>query len=162
MQVEAGTRKGQTARAPTTQEWADIMGTLHLAVQRRWGSPVDDAHADTNPIYIFDNASVHDRERLYYDPVYAIPRSCLDIKIPAHSPDFNKVAEHIHARLEHGLMVAMYKDQTVRTAEQCITLLKDLFLSITTEEIERDTLSLMSTFQAVLDADGGYPGRQHR
>ena len=155
MQVESGHRKGQPAKAPTTQEFVDFMTKLDTLVDQQWHTKNARAASYGGPIYVLDNAPIHNRGRVI---AAGIKPERLEYEIPPRSPDFNKVAEHIHHMLAQGLMDAMAADKQLKSADDLKAKVKWLFKhTISTYAIRNDARSLKETFRQVVLAGGHYP-----
>lgn len=130
------------------------MVELDKALNQLWHTQNARAASYGGPIYVFDNASIHNRDRAITG---GIPAERLAYKIPARSPDFNKVAEHVHHWLAQSLVDDMAADPELKGAEALKKRVAELFRQIPADAIRRDALSLKETFRQVVIAKGHYP-----
>lgn len=84
--------------------------------------------------------------------------------LPACSSDMHKVVEHVHGWLTAKMQKWLEKqDDAALTAQQCKEKLERLFLKYCTKEsISADVATLKATYQAIIDAQGGYPPKEFR
>lgn len=106
-------------------------------------------------IFAFDNARVHSNAGNVMDNrVGKWPQ-------PAHSPDMQKVIEHVHGQLDQH-MQAWLKQQRAHNPrarvelDACKQELVSAFNNLSTAAIKRDVDSLPDTWQAIKAAGGCY------
>mgnify|MGYP006186104099 FL=1 len=81
------------------------------------------------------------------------------VKIPAHSPDFNKPIEHVFNRIKQLLREEYLDKQEVLTAKKVQQMVRDIFenqllLDEKANSIRNDVYSLKKTWLAVSTAKG--------
>lgn len=108
----------------------------------------------------YDNDKVHTGADLRQAGIEAEDR----FPLPACSSDMHKVVEHVHGWLTAKMQKWLEKQDDVRlTAEQCKEKLERLFFKYcTAESISADVATLKATYQAIIDAQGGYPPKEFR
>jgi hypothetical protein len=114
-------------------------------------------------IYSFDNDAVHKAalpELLNRGILTANNRAPL----PPCSPDMHKVVEHCIARLTVLVNEELVNsDDTLQSVAYWQQRLVTLFTSrITAPQVAADVHSLRGTYQAIINAQGGWPARQYR
>lgn len=109
-----------------------------------------------DPVYSFDNPSIHDMTLL--EP-FGIDTSNR-FPLPTYAADMHKVIEHVHGRLV-GQMRNKVLGCTSKPSKQWYrTTLKQLFSQISADSIDKDVLSLIDTFTIIAKAkaEGGMEG----
>lgn len=83
---------------------------------------------------------------------------------PPHSPDCNKPIEHVHSILDGNMhsWLEKWREQHQQrrpahpTPEQCMAQLVNYFNSLSTQSIAADVATLPDTWEAIVDAQGGF------
>lgn len=108
----------------------------------------------------FDNAGVHRGANL--QKVGIQPDDILHT--PPYSSDLQKVVEHVHANLWHGLQQWLLEpEQQSRSKipiEECKAKHDQLFWSMT-EAIQKDVLSLPDTYAEMIQRGGGFISKKN-
>ena len=84
--------------------------------------------------------------------------------LPPKSPDMHKVVEHCHGLIWHHFQQFLLSlDDLKKPIAYFIVALEDIFYhNVTAESIMKDTRSLRSTYQAIIEAKGAYPDKKYR
>lgn len=111
-------------------------------------------------LYSWDNDKIHKGADLTEVGIEEQDR----FPLPELSSDMHKVVEHCHAWLDARMQVWLEAhEHTPLTPQQCQDELKRLFYAeLPAEALKKDVASLKATYQAVIDAEGGYVPKQFR
>ena len=151
------TKDGRQAQACTAEEFNTSVLPAVLRAAR-------EKHI-MNPTICIDNASIH-RDALAGE-VAGLDKDDF-MEIPAHSPDFNKVAEHTHAILKKAFWeyvmdtpdAVPVKQPGIFKVNRLKWVLDHVFRErITREGVATDAKSLKDAYKAVILAGGGYGGK---
>ena len=155
------TLKKQAAKGPTAKEFLNVMRRF-----TRQAEKVNREHGLEDPLYSFDNASIHDvallSEEMDFDGNDRVP-------LPPRSPDMHKVIEHVFGTLEGAMQKKLHDNPGLCTAEQYKKVLEKLFRKvITADSVRKDIKSLKGTYDMIRkcrDAggvEGGWPPSKYR
>lgn len=95
------------------------------------------------PLFCYDNAG-HQAHALFARMGFSRHQR---VEIPPHSPDFNKVIEHVFNHIKHAVSVQI----DARMLQEWV---RDAFSSISTASICKDVQSLVQTLTAVRAEEG--------
>jgi hypothetical protein len=85
------------------------------------------------------------------------------LRIPPFSPEFNKVIEHAHARLEPEVKLGLSSNPGAWGFEAVSKIIDQAFYAVNDPTvIRKDVLSLPDTFAEVLKAEGGHIPKPYR
>lgn len=155
--VHLQTRDGRQAKGCTMEEFNTSVLPAVLRAAR-------EKHI-MNPTICMDNASIH--QQALAGGVAGLNKEDF-MEIPAHSPDFNKVAEHVHAIVKRMFWeyvmdtpdAVPIKQRGKYKARRLQWVLDHVFRTgITKEGVAADAKSLKDEFQAIKLAGGGYAGK---
>lgn len=141
------------------EKWIDTVVNLHKARWRRAANA-----SRTGKVYVsFDNAQWHN-EAAFYAAVrkMGLAGRVERLPLPPGSPDLHKVVEHTIGLLKRNLTDEVMNDARLRTVEQFQLAAERVFRRISTAGIQKDIDSLPLTYQAVIDAEGGWPPKKAR
>lgn len=102
------------------------------------------------PLFCYDNAG-HQAHALFARMGFSRHQR---VEIPPHSPDFNKVIEHVFNHIKHAVSVQCYTHQGPVDARMLQKWVRDAFSSISTASICKDVQSLVQTLTAVRAEEG--------
>jgi aspartyl/asparaginyl-tRNA synthetase len=87
----------------------------------------------------------------------------LHFRIPAYSPEFNKVIEHAHARLKQAVQTALSKTSEAWSFPMIKEIVEQAFQEVNTPAtIKKDVESLTATYNQIVHAKGGHIPRRFR
>ena len=143
LSLQCKNKPQKTAKGTTQEEFEDNMRLISNIAHQHW------PNKNRKPLFCFDNAKIQDGANYRRMGIHWHQR----VKIPPHSPDFNKPIEHIFHQLKDLLRDKLYNCTEVVTAE----LVQDWILEIwnndiegiTTAAIAKDVRSLKKTYLAV-------------
>lgn len=108
----------------------------------------------------FDNAGVHKGANLQQ---FGIQRDDI-LSTPPYSSDLQKVVEHAHANLFHGITDWLLEpEQQIRgklPIEDCKAKFDELFYSMT-EAVQKDVESLPDTYAEIISRKGNYISKKN-
>ena len=152
------TKDGKKAQGITSAEFTEIMTKLKgildatenmrkLKRGERW-------------LYSYDNDKVHMGADLTDAGIQPSDR----FDLPACSSDMHKAVEHIHGWLQMKMQDWLERQEEQRlTVEACKQELQRLFFEVLqASSIAADVATLKATYQAIVDAQGGYPPKKFR
>jgi hypothetical protein len=147
------TVEGNPAKDITTEEFNDILAELKqvLLSKRR------EARLKRGEKFIIcvDEASVHkDAEQILAPEMEKLPHA-------PHSPECNKPVEHCHGQVDAKMKAWLVEWRRQHptgnpTPDQCKAAVADAFRSIPTASIAADVATMPDTWQAIVDAGGGF------
>lgn len=110
--------------------------------------------------YSWDNDRVHKGADLSTVGITADLR----FELPELSSDMHKVVEHVHGWLQKQMQKWLGEHEgSPLTADQCKEKLQQLFQEdLNISSIQKNVRSLKATYQAVIDAGGGYIPARYR
>ncbi|WIA23049.1 hypothetical protein OEZ86_009964 [Tetradesmus obliquus] len=152
------TKKGKRARAVTSEEWTKIMQLFREEAEKPANLAKLGAREQWK--YSWDNDKVHKGADLSTIGIEDEDRFYL----PELSSDMHKVVEHVHGWLQGRMQKWLaLQDKATLTVAQCKAELMRLFTQeLDISSIQKDVRTLKDTYQAVVDAEGGYVKKQHR
>lgn len=151
---QARGRSGPTpAKAPTAEEFVDFLGDVDAIMK---------AHKQA-PYYVYDNPYFHvgktAQQYMQCKGLENVDR----FKIPPYSPEFNKVIEHSHARLEKEVEMGLSANPQAWGFEGVAKVIIQAFCKVNDPSVvSRDVLSLPRTYLAIQNAKGGHIARKLR
>lgn len=156
------TLAGKPAKGCTSREFCDVMGAIQQQAILKV-APLMGAQQQQQIIWSFDNDAVH-KAALPELLNRGILTSSNRAPLPPCSPDMHKVVEHCIARLASLVNAELVStDDAVQSVAYWQQRLVHLFSTqITAPQIARDVQSLKKTHQAIIDAEGAWPAREHR
>jgi hypothetical protein len=144
--VGAGRGNTAPAKAPTAEEFADFVRDVDAIMK---------AHNQA-PYYVYDNPYIHvGKAAQQYMQDKGLDKA-ERFKIPPYSPEFNKVIEHAHARLEGEVQVGLTLNPKAWGFQGVSKIITQAFYKVNDPAvIRKDVLSLPNTYLAVKKAKGG-------
>lgn len=142
----------------TSEEFTEFMGDLKAVLDTP--QMLQLLPRSEKWLYSWDNDKIHRGADLEEVGIEEGDRFAL----PELSSDMHKVVEHCHAWLEarHQQWIEEHENDPI-TPQQCQDELLRLFYDeLPVEGIKKDVASLKATYQAVIDAEGGYVHKQFR
>lgn len=139
-------KTGKPAKCPTREEWLYVMRLIKEEAERRLVPNHPDIFTADRPVlYSFDNDSKHNcPDKLQALGIQRLP-------VPPHCSDLQKVIEHSHGTLQTAFEKALQADPQLKTMQQFVDKLHDLFYEvITTESVRKDVEHLKPMYQAIL------------
>ncbi len=131
------------AKGTTQEEFEDNMVHISRLAHQHW------PNREPKPLFCYDNAKIQDEatfNRMRF-------RWHQRIKIPPHSPDFNKPIEHVFHQIKDKLREKLYGCTEVVTAEKVQQWILEIWgdhqCGIRTASIAKDVKSLKKTYLAV-------------
>lgn len=118
---------------------------------------VNKEHGLGDPVFSFDNATIHDMEVLEEVGITWENR----VPLPPRSPDMHKVIEHVFGTLEGAMQEALHEDHSLTRGREYAALLRTLFKQrITALSIQKDIRSLYPLYDMLhkSKAEGGVEG----
>ncbi len=139
-----------------------MMGAINLKAQAMV-APLLGAQQQQHIVYSFDNDRIHTaalpelQNRGILTPNNRAP-------LPPSSPDMHKVVEHCIARVSTMINEELVNsDDIVHSVAYWQQRLVHLFnTGITAPQVAADVESLKHTYEAIINAHGGWPARQYR
>lgn len=152
------TKSGNKAQGITSAEFTEIMGKLKETLETQESK--SKLRRRERWLYSYDNDKVHKGADLSEAGI--LPQDRFDL--PPCSSDMHKAVEHVHAWLQAKMQLWLEEQQDQRlTADVCKSELERLFFQVLKpSSIAADVASLKDTYQAIIDADGGYPPKKYR
>lgn len=134
---------------PTSAEFMDVMRKIQKKAET-----TNAAYGLGDPLYSFDNASIHNMELLEELGITAGDDGNR-VPLPAKSPDMHKVIEHVFAILEGAMQKLLHEDPSLTKGRQYAAALRQLFRSVITQQsVEKDIRSLMPLYKMLLRSRG--------
>jgi hypothetical protein len=126
------------------EEFEDVMRILHEEATSSLRVAMNNPKAE--PLYIFDNVAMQKKSsarRIGYSRF-------AHVKIPPHSPDFNKPIEHSFNQIKRVLLEKVNENCDLELINELAQeWVLDAFNNIATESLQRDILSLRDTWLIV-------------
>lgn len=153
------TKKGKKAESVTSMEFEQWIGQLWQKLHtRRYQRKLP---AGVSYKLAFDNAGVHKGANLQQ---FGIQAGDI-LHTPPYSSDMQKVVEHAHANLYHGMQDWLLQPEQQNRGklpiEDCKAKHDALFYNMT-EAIQKDVLSLPATYDEIIQKQGGYISKGNR
>jgi hypothetical protein len=116
-----------------------------------------------HPRFVFDNPYIHvGKKAMDFMHEKGIDPA-LHFRIPAYSPEFNKVIEHAHARLQPAIQMELSKNREAWSFQRVKDIVEQAFQEVNKPAtIKKDVESLPATYKQILDAKGGHIPRRYR
>jgi beta-xylosidase len=133
----------KVAKGTTQEEFEDNMVLISHLAHQHW------PNKKQKPLFCYDNAKIQDLASYSSMGIQWHQR----IKIPPHSPDFNKPIEHVFHQIKDKLREKLYGCTEVVTAEKVqewiLEIWNDHTHGIRTASVAKDVKSLKKTYLAI-------------
>ena len=149
------TKKGVAARGPTAEEFLHVMEYFQEKAKAVTSDPEfkQSFNQRANLKFSYDNPPIHRN----------LPLPCIDrVPLPPRSPDMHKVIEHIFGILTGKMNESLARDAQLKGVVKYKAELERLFFSISPKSVNKDVLSLPSTYKEIVAAQGDWPPRNFR
>ena len=153
------TQKGAVAKAPTKEEFLHVMQDFKgKAAEVK--SKFPHVFAKRAPLrFSFDNPPIHNKcplQQIGIEPGHRAP-------LPPRSPDMHKVLEHIFGTLTRAMNESLARDPHLKGVAKYKEELERLFMEkVTAVSVNKDVLSLRSTYEKIIELEGDWPPAKFR